>query len=101
MLGDGPVAACLPALVEAAAHDPAVARFFHRYAQERRGVLVGVLAAGVAAGELPAGLDPEFASLALIGPIVYRRLLTAEPFDPTQVPLLASRCSALRSHGRL
>ena len=32
--------------------------------------------------DFPAHADPELAALALLGAIFYRRLMTAEPFDP-------------------
>jgi integrase len=31
---------------------------------------------------LPSHIDPELASLALLGPIFYRRLMSSEPFNP-------------------
>jgi hypothetical protein len=37
---------------------------------------------GVAAGDLPGHADPELAALALLGPLFYRRLMSAEPFPP-------------------
>jgi len=30
----------------------------------------------------PAYLDPELATIALLGPIFYKRLMSAEPFEP-------------------
>lgn len=74
--------ACIPALIEGAQRDPRVREFHHRYSADRRQGLVDVIAEGVAAGEFPAGLDPELATLALLGPIFYRRLMSGEPFDP-------------------
>jgi hypothetical protein len=29
-------------------------------------------------------IDPELATLALLGAVVYRRLMSAEPFDPAR-----------------
>jgi TetR/AcrR family transcriptional regulator, regulator of autoinduction and epiphytic fitness len=73
---------CIPALVEGAEHDSRLREFHHRYSAERRQSLIDVIAGGVAAGEFSALLDPELAALALLGPIIYRRLMSAEPFDP-------------------
>ena len=36
-------------------------------------------------GELPADLDTELIAEALAGPIILRRLMSAEPLDPGQV----------------
>jgi hypothetical protein len=41
-----------------------------------------VIAEGVATGDVPTHLDPELAALALLGPIIYCRLMSHEPFNP-------------------
>ena len=82
---DSPFAACVPALIDAAERDPDVRRFHHAYNAQRRQRLIDAIAAGIAAGDVPARLDPELAALALIGPIFYRRLMTGEPFAPARV----------------
>lgn len=79
---DSTFSVCIPALIEGAERDPRVRQFHHRYAAERRQGLVDAIAEGIAAGELPAGVDPELAALALLGPIFYRRLMSSRPFDP-------------------
>lgn len=86
---DSTLSACIPALVEAAEHHDEVSRFLHDYNSRRRSVLVETIRKGVASGELPSALDPELAALALIGPIVYRRLMTAMPMDAQQATSLA------------
>lgn len=86
-----PVGACMPALVEAAEHQPEVATFLHGYAAGRRGTLVDLLRRGVEAGELPAHLDPELASLALVGPIVYCRALTPDRFPAARAAALVAQ----------
>jgi hypothetical protein len=75
---------CIPALIEGAERDPRVREFHHRYQAERRQALIDLIELGVAAGELRADLDPELATLALLGPIFYRRLMSGEPFDPAR-----------------
>jgi AcrR family transcriptional regulator len=82
---DSPFAACVPALIDAAERDPEVRRFFHTYNDQRRQRLVDAIAAGIAAGDFLASLDPEIAALALVGPIFYRRLMTDQPFEPQRV----------------
>jgi AcrR family transcriptional regulator len=82
------LSACIPALIEAAERHPEVAGFLHSYSERRRAALTGVIQGGIEAGEFPAHLDPALASLALSGPIFYRRLMTASPFPPGDVPSL-------------
>lgn len=84
------VAACIPALIEAAAQHHEVAAFLHGYSARRRQTLVATLRDGVAAGELPADFDTELAALALSGAVFYRRLMTPEPFASNEVPALVS-----------
>jgi TetR/AcrR family transcriptional regulator of autoinduction and epiphytic fitness len=65
-----------------AERDPRLREFRHRYSAQRRQSLTGLIARGVADGEFRAGVDPERAAPALLGPIFYQRLMTSEPFDP-------------------
>jgi AcrR family transcriptional regulator len=68
----------LLALIGEAQHDPETATLFHeRYLDPRRARERALLRRGIAAGELPAGLNPDAALDALIGPIVYRALTGA------------------------
>src|ERR1700755_3546724 len=68
----------LLALIGEAQHDAETATLFHeRYLDPRRARERALLKRGVAAGELPAGLNPDAALDALIGPIVYRALTVA------------------------
>src|SRR5215218_1479875 len=76
-LSDSLLSACIPALIEAAERHPEVAEFLHQYSDRRRSALTAVIRKGIEEGELPTHLDPEFAALALSGPIFYRRLMTA------------------------
>jgi TetR/AcrR family transcriptional regulator of autoinduction and epiphytic fitness len=75
-------ATCMPALIDAAERDPKVRDFHNRFSAERRAVLVGVLRDAVEAGELPATTDPELLADALVGPILLRRLMLAQPVGP-------------------
>jgi TetR/AcrR family transcriptional regulator, regulator of autoinduction and epiphytic fitness len=83
--------ACMPALIEAAERDPQVRAFHCEFSAERRAVLVDVLRDAVDAGELPSDADPELLADALVGPIVMRRLMFFEPFDPDMVPALVDQ----------
>jgi TetR/AcrR family transcriptional regulator of autoinduction and epiphytic fitness len=82
--------ACLPALIDGAERHGEVGDFLHRYNRERRSALVAAIAAAIDAGEVAADVDPELASLALSGPIIHQRVMTAEPFDPGQVDALVA-----------
>jgi len=83
--------ACMPALIEAAERDPQVRSFHCDFSAERRAVLVDALRDAVKANELPADADPELLADALVGPIVMRRLMFYEPFDPKLVPELVDQ----------
>lgn len=61
---------------------------FHHQNNDRRQTLIEVIAAGIAAGHLPANLDPEMAALALAGAITYCRLMTDRPFPSERVEAL-------------
>ncbi|MGE2735016.1 TetR/AcrR family transcriptional regulator [Mycolicibacterium vaccae] len=80
-LTDSPVSASIPALIHAAANDAGFRDRLHRFSAQRRRRLTDVIAAGIAAGEFPATVDPETASVALSGGVFYRCLMTAEAAD--------------------
>jgi TetR/AcrR family transcriptional regulator, regulator of autoinduction and epiphytic fitness len=83
--------ACMPALIEAAEHDPQVRDLHRRFSIERRGILVDLLRQGVKAGELPTDADPELLGDALVGSLFVRRLMLFEPLDPALVPKLVDQ----------
>jgi TetR/AcrR family transcriptional regulator of autoinduction and epiphytic fitness len=85
---DSTFSRCIPALIEGAERDPRVREFHHRYSVERRQALVDLIARGVDDGEFLPGLDPELATVALLGALFYRRLMTGQPFDPTRAGAL-------------
>jgi AcrR family transcriptional regulator len=70
---------CMPALVEAAAQHPELAAIIARLTSQILGQIQTLLRRGIERGELRHDLDPELAASALIGPIVFRRLLLQEP----------------------
>lgn len=80
-LNDSPVAACIPALIQATENEPAIREFFHRYSAQRRHRLTDAIAAGVTDGQFPARVDAEAASAALSGAVFYRRLMTDDVAD--------------------
>jgi AcrR family transcriptional regulator len=73
----------LLALLGEAQHDAETATLFHeRYLDPRRARERALLKRGIAAGELPAGLNLDATLDALIGPIVYRALAGAKVSRP-------------------
>jgi len=82
---DPVVSGCLVALIDAAERDPELRRLHHSYSAQRRQTLVTAIADGVAAGDFASQTDPELASLALIGAVLYRRVMTDNPVDPDRI----------------
>ena len=93
-LTQSPVAACIPALVHAAEQHADLREFLHAYSARRRQVLVAAIDSGVARGEFRAG-DPDLSADALSGAIFYRRLMTAHPYGPADVPALVDEVLGL------
>lgn len=73
---------CIPALIEGAERDRRVRVFHHAYSAERRQELIDLIARGIEQGEFREGLDPELATIALLGVIFYRRLMSGDPLQP-------------------
>ena len=91
MVEESTYSACMPALIEAAEHDPQVRDLHRRFSAERRAVVVELLADAVENGELPPDTDPGLLGDALVGPILLRRLMLFEPLDPAIVPKLVDQ----------
>jgi AcrR family transcriptional regulator len=83
--------ACMPALIDAAERDPQVRAFHCSFSAERRAVLVDLIREAIASEEFPKDADPELLADALLGPIVMRRLMFFEPFDPKRVGALVDQ----------
>ena len=90
-MADSTWSACLPAMIDAAERDAEVLALQRRISQERRQALVDLLAEGVRAGEIGPSLDLSLLAECLVGPILVRRLLLHEPFDPAAVPALVDQ----------
>lgn len=87
-LADPVLSATNSALIEAAEHEPAVREFYRDYSARRRQSLIDTIAEGIAAGDFPPGVNPDLASLALVGPIFYSRLVVGHTLASTQIPEL-------------
>ncbi len=83
---DSPSSACMPALVSAAQYDDEVRAFHLRFSQQRRQVLVDMVKAGQANGDIEPALDADRITEILVGPLFYRRLMSDKPFPPSGVP---------------
>jgi AcrR family transcriptional regulator len=88
---DSTFSRCIPALIEGAERDKRVREFHHRYSAERRQTLIDLIALGIQEGDFREDLEPELATVALLGAIFYRRLMTGEPFDPEHAPELVAQ----------
>ena len=82
ILFDSPFAACIPALVDGAQRDDAVAAFHFGYAAARRAELAAVIRAGIDQGEIAPTIDVDLAVVMLLGPLFYLRLMSSTPFEP-------------------
>ncbi len=71
----------LPDLIAASVRDANLRMSLDEYIRHRRQPLQTILRRGLQRGELAAGTDVEVLIDALIGPFVYRRLLSHDPLD--------------------
>jgi AcrR family transcriptional regulator len=78
----------LPHLIEVACHDDALRSRLDDYVQFRRAPMLEILRRGLERGQLPADTDVEVLTDVLLGPFIYRRLLTHAPLDATFVDRL-------------
>lgn len=80
-MGRGRMSDVLPHLIEVACHDEALRSRLDDYVQYRRAPMLAILGRGLDRGELPADTDVDVLADVLIGPFVYRRLLTHAALD--------------------
>lgn len=71
----------LPHLIEVACHDETLRSRLDDYVQYRRAPMLAILERGLDRGELSADTDLDVLADVLLGPFVYRRLLTHAPLD--------------------
>lgn len=71
----------LPDLIAASVRDPNLRASLDEYIRHRRQPLQSILVRGLERGELAVDTDVEVLIDALIGPFVYRRLLSHDPLD--------------------
>jgi hypothetical protein len=68
----------MPALVEAAARHPELAAMIARLTAQALSQVETLIRRGIERGEIRPGINPELAASALMGPLVFRRLLLQE-----------------------
>ena len=90
-LGTSTWSLCLPTLIDAAERDPEARELHRRMASDGRQVLVDLLTEGVERGEFRFAVEPAIMAEAVGGPILLRRLMSPEPFDPAQVRALVDQ----------
>ena len=74
--------AVVRAVVAAGSHDAALAAANQRFWTERLALDGEIVERAIARGEVPADTDPRTVIEAVLGPIYFRLLVTAEPPDP-------------------
>ncbi len=89
-MADSTWSTCLPAIIDAAERDPEVLAIHRRFSCERRQVMTDLLNEAAANGEIDPEADVGLLGECLVGPIIVRRLLLHEPFDPADVPKLVA-----------
>jgi AcrR family transcriptional regulator len=80
-MATGKASDVLPDLIAASVRDANLRASLDEYVRHRRQPLQTILGRSVDRGELPADADVEVLIDALIGPFVYRRLLSHDPVD--------------------
>lgn len=85
---EGRMSDVLPHLIEVACHDESLRNRLDEYVRFRRSPMLTILRRGLDRGELPADADLDVLVDVLIGPFVYRRLLTHDPLDESFVDRL-------------
>lgn len=78
-IADERYAAFVPAVLASTARDPELAGFRDTFTEAQRAPLATILEAGVRAGELTAELDIDGAVSQLVGPLLFRRVVLAQP----------------------
>ena len=81
----------MPCLIEAASRDAEIATLIDRLGVERSQPILLMVARAQERGELPADLDPELVVTAIVGPIVFRKLIQRRTVDPALHRRLARR----------
>ena len=82
------------AVVAAGSHDAPLADASHRFWTERLALDGEIVERAIARGEVPAGTDPRTVIEAVLGPIYFRLLVTAEPPEPEFIERVVAMVAA-------
>lgn len=77
----GKVGKIMPCLIDAAQRDPEIGHLLDLISAERRRPVMTMIERAQARGELPADLDQDVVIGAIVGPIVFRKLVWRQPVD--------------------
>lgn len=80
---NGKVGKIMPCLIDAAQRDPEIEQLLDLISAERRRPILMMIERAQARGELPGDLDVEVAVGAIVGPIVFRKLVWRQPITET------------------
>ncbi|MDG5483368.1 TetR-like C-terminal domain-containing protein [Mycolicibacterium gadium] len=97
-INDEKYAAVVPAVLGSAARDPELAMFGDDFARSQRAPLDVILRTFTMSGELPADLDRDGAIAALVGPLLFRRIVFGQNVDADYADALVD--AFLRAHQR-
>ena len=86
--------AVVRAVVAAGSHDAPLADASHRFWTERLALDGEIVERAIARGEVPAGTDPRTVIEAVLGPIYFRLLVTAEPPEPEFIERVVAMVAA-------
>lgn len=75
----------MPCLIDAAARDDEIEGLLNRLGVERQQPVMTIVERAQARGQLPAGLDPEVVIGAIVGPIVFRKVIQRRPVDEAYI----------------
>ena len=97
-MATGKASDVLPDMIAASVRDPNLRDSLDEYIRHRRQPLQTILGRGLERGELAGDADVEVLIDALIGPFVYRRLLSHDPLDAAFVDRLLRTVLPQASH---
>jgi AcrR family transcriptional regulator len=81
----GRVGRMMPCLIDAASRDPEMEQLRARLGVERQRPIMEIVQRAQDRGELPDDLDPQVVVGAIVGPIVFRKVMQRLPVDATYV----------------
>ena len=81
----GKVGRLMPCLIDAASRDPEMELLLERLGEERQAPIMAIVARAQERGELPDDLDQRVVIGAIVGPIVFRKVMQRQPVDASYI----------------